>query len=163
MEKQAEATAVPYADSAATQASVAPVPTAAVGNKPAPGQTGPKGLSPRTNYSRVNSGSSPTPDLGASVQKALAPDSQSFLPHKVAHTEVQMSAVTKTMTIHELVKAAAATVNDRAAIAQEAERQSVAPMQVTKVASPMDDSIPTAYVNKLAEAMEYVVKEAMPG
>jgi len=74
-----------------------------------------------------------------------------------------MSAVTKTMTIHELVKAAAATVNDRAAIAQEAERQSVAPMQVTKVASPMDDSIPTAYVNKLAEAMEYVVKEAMPG
>lgn len=163
MEKRAEATGVPYADSAVTQASMAPVPAVAVGNKPAPGQTGPKGMAPRTNYSRVNAGSSPTADLGASTQKSLSPDSQSFLPHKVAHPEVYMSAVTHTMTIHDLVKAAAAGVADRVAATQEAERQTVAPVQATKVASATDDSIPTAYVDKLAEAMEFVVKEAAPG
>ncbi len=161
MKKQAEATGVPYADSSATQASMAPVPALSVGNKPAPGQTGPKGLAPRTNYSRVNTGTTPPADLGASVQKSLSPNLQSFLPHKVAHTEVHMSAVTPTMTIHEMVKAAAAGVADRFAVTQEAVRQSAAP--VTKVASVTDDSIPTAYVEKLAEAMEYVVKEAAPG
>jgi hypothetical protein len=163
MEKQAEATAVPNADSAVTQASMAPIPTAAVGNKPAPGQTGPKGMAPRTNYSRVNSGSSPSADLGATAQKSLAPDSQSFLPHKVAHTEVQMSAVTHTMTIHELVKAAAASVTDRVAMSKEAERQTASSTPAVKVASVTDESIPTAYIDKLAEAMEFVVKEAAPG
>jgi hypothetical protein len=163
MEKQAESTGVPYADSAVTQASMASVPTIAVGNKPAPGQTGPKGMAPRTNYSRVNAGSSPPTDLGASTQKSLSPDSQSFLPHKVAHPEVHMSAVTPTMTIHDLVKAAAAGVADRVAATQEAERQTVTPVQATKVASATEDSIPTAYIDKLAEAMEFVVKEASPG
>jgi hypothetical protein len=163
MKKQAEATGVPYADSSVTQASTAPMPALSVGNKPAPGQTGPKGLAPRTNYSRVNTGTTPPADLGASVQKSLSPNLQSFLPHKVAHTEVHMSAVTPTMTIHEMVKAAAAGVADRAAVTQEAVRQSAAPAPATKVASATDDSIPTAYVDKLAEAMEYVVKEAAPG
>lgn len=163
MKKQAEATGVPYADSSVTQASTAPVPALSVGNKPAPGQTGPKGLAPRTNYSRVNTGTTPPADLGASVQKSLSPNLQSFLPHKVAHTEVHMSAVTPTMTIHEMVKAAQAGVADRFAVTQEAARQSAAPAPVTKVASATDDSIPTAYVDKLAEAMEYVVKEAAPG
>jgi len=74
-----------------------------------------------------------------------------------------MSAVTNTMTIHDLVKAAHAGVVDRVAATKEAERQTVAPAQATKVASATEDSIPTAYIDKLAEAMEFVVKEAAPG
>lgn len=160
MFKQAEATAIPFADSSVTQASMAPVPTTAVGNKPAPGQTGPKGMAPRTNYSRVNAGSAHTADLGASAQKSLAPDSQSFLPHKVAHTEVHMN-VSPRVTIHDMIKAAAAGASHSAEVALEAERYTQTPTVSTKQASSNNDpeSIPTAYVEKLAEAMEYVVSE----
>lgn len=169
MLKQAAATGVPDADSAVTQASTAPVPTAAVGLKPAPGQTGPKGMAPRTNYSRVNTGSSPTADLGATAQKTLSPDTQSFLPHKVAHPEVPMSAVSQRWTIQEMVKAAAAGAADHVAVQLEAERQSttVAPAVKTAAAAATEDSIPTNYVDKLAEAMEFILseqsKEASPG
>lgn len=123
-------------------------------------------MAPRTNYSRVNTGASPTADLGASAQKTLAPDTQSFLPHKVAHIEVPMSTVSIPMTIQQMVKAAAAGAADHLAVSLEAERQSLAPAApLAKTAAATEDSIPTAYVEKLAEAMEFIMqdKEASPG
>lgn len=157
MEKQADSSAVPFADSAVTQASMSAIPTPAVGSKPAPGQTGPKGMAPRTNYSRVNSGASPTADLGASAQKSVTPDAQSFLPPKVSHIEVPMN-VTARMTIHDMIKAAGAGVQEHAAVALEAERQTpVSTKLASKQASA--DSLPTDYIMKFAEAVEYVVED----
>lgn len=161
MLKQADSTAVPFAGSASAQASMAPVPVNAVDTKPAPGQTGPKGMAPRTNYSRVNAGATPTADAGASAQKSVAPDAQSFLPHKVAHPEVHMTAVTTPMTLQAMIKNAAAGAQDHAALSLEAERQSLAPSaaQTTKSASVQTDTIPTAYIEKFAQAIECVLED----
>ncbi len=161
MQKQADSTAVPFAGSASSQASMAPVPVTAVDTKPAPGQTGPRGMAPRTNYSRVNAGASPTADAGASAQKSVAPDAQSFLPHKVAHTEVYMSHVTTSMTLQDMIKSAAAGANDHVALSLEAERQSLAPSapKTSKTASAQTETIPTAYAEKFASALEYVIDD----
>lgn len=161
MEKQADAEGVPFSGTAATQASLAPVPPPVVDTKPAPGQTGPKGMAPRTNYSRVNSGASPTADVGATSQKSVVPDAQSFLPPKVAHFEVPMH-VTNKLTLQQMVKAAASGVNDHAAVLLEAER--VAPAATTKVAfAPANDSVSTEYAEKLASAVEFLLKESTAG
>lgn len=165
--KVAEATSVPFPDSSVDTASSAPIPGLSVGNKPAPGQTGPKGMAPRTNYSRVNSGSPINSDAGSSAQKGAAPDQQSFLPPKIAHSEVSMPAATPRVTIHEMVKAAAAGAADHAAVTVEAARQLAshgeAPAVSTKTASAQPanvESIPTDYVEKLANAVEYVLEHS---
>ena len=161
--KVAEATSVPFPDSSVDTASSAPIPGLAVGNKPAPGQTGPKGLSPRTNYSRVNNGSPIIPDAGSSSQKGAAPDQQNFLPPKIAHSEVSMSAAQQRLTIQQMIKAASQGAADHAAVTAEAARHLAdeTPTSV-KTASSADEleSIPTDYVNKLASAVEYVLEHS---
>lgn len=164
--KVAEATSMPFPDSSVDMASSAPIPGLAIGNKPAPGQTGPKGMAPRTNYSRVNNGSPTIPDAGTSAQKGAAPDQQGFLPPKIAHSEVSMPAASPRFTIHEMVKAAAQGVADHSAVTLEAARQLAsqgeAPAPVEKTASPrseFDDSPSTAWVEKLASAVEYVLQD----
>lgn len=167
--KVAEATSVPFPDSSVDTASSAPIPGLAVGNKPAPGQTGPKGMAPRTNYSRVNNGSPIITDAGSSAQKGAAPDQQSFLPPKIAHSEVSMPAATQRFTIHEMVKAAAAGAADHSAVTMEAARQLASqgdtPVTVEKTASAGRnndiESIPTDYVEKLASAVEYVLSNSL--
>ena len=165
MRKIAEATSVPSADSAMDKAVSAPLPELAVGSKPAPGQTGPKGVAPRTNYSRVNTGSPSPADLGASFQKSAPFDSQSFLPPKVAHNEVSMSGTASPrLTIQQMIKAAAAGAQDHAAVTLEAARQLAnqgdGPAPAVKTASASTDleSIPTSYVEKFAAAVEFVVE-----
>jgi len=157
MRKVADATSVPFADSAMDTAASAPLPGLAVGNKPAPGQVGPKGISPRTNYSRVNTGSPQPVDAGVTSQKGAAPDSQNFLPPKIA-SEVYMSSTAR-KTIQEMIKAAAEGTLNQTSVAVEAERQQGAP--VAKVASaelPMDvPSVPTDYVHKLANACDFML------
>lgn len=162
--KSADADSVPLPDAGQGSAALAPMPTLAVGNKPAPGQTGPKGVSPRTSYSRVNSGSPPPADLGASTQKGLPTDPQSLLPPKVAHKEVPMSA-TAHYTIQDMIKAAAAGAHDQTVVSLEAARQLAnagESMPSTKLASaePQLESIPTNYVEKLAAAVDFIVKSA---
>lgn len=158
--KVADAPSVPLADSTAGAAATAPMPELAVGNKPAPGLTGPKGLAPRTNYSRVNSGSPPPADLGASSQKGLPTDPQGLLPPKVAHYEVPMSTMTPRYTIQEMIKAATQGASDQAAVSLEGTRQLANSGE--KVASAQTatshgiESIPTTYVEKLAAAVAYV-------
>jgi len=158
--KVADAPSVPLADSTAGAAATAPLPELAVGNKPAPGLTGPKGLAPRTNYSRVNSGSPPPADLGASSQKGLPTDPQGLLPPKVAHYEVPMSSMTPRYTIQEMIKAAAQGASDQVAVSLEGTRQLANAGEKVASASPAAtagiESIPTLYVEKLAAAVTYV-------
>lgn len=166
MMKQADSASVALPDSGVSSAASAPTPELSVANKPAPGQTGPKGLAPRTTYSRVNNGTPNPVDAGLSVQKGMAPDAQSFLPPKIAHSEVPMpGTVTPRMTINSMIKAAAAGVMDHAAVTLEAARQlsnhgDAPPLSKTAAAvdSPFTDSIPTAYVEKFASAVQYVVE-----
>lgn len=161
MRKLAEATAVPFPDSSADTAAAAPIPGLSVGNKPAPGQRGPKGLAPRTNYSRVNTGSPNPVDVGASSQKGAPPDSQNFLPSKIAHREVPMSGpMTPRTTLQELIKAAAVGASEHVSVSMEAARQlansgETAPVKTASAVGDGVDSIPTSYVNKLAGACEY--------
>lgn len=165
MRKLAEATAVPFPDSSADTAAAAPIPGLSVGNKPAPGQRGPKGLAPRTNYSRVNTGSPPPVDAGASSQKGAPPDTQNFLPSKIAHREVPMSGpMTPRTTLQELIKAAAVGASEHVSVSMEAARQlansgEAAPVKTASAVGDDADSVPTAYVNKLAGACEYWLEE----
>lgn len=165
MKKLADATSVPFADSAMDKAVSSPVPELSVGNKPAPGQTGPKGLAPRTNYSRVNTGSPSPADLGASFQKSTTPDSQGFLPPKVAHREVPMTGTTSPrLTIQQMIKAAGAGAQEHAAVSLEAARQlanhgeAPAPVKIAAAPTPELESIPTSYVEKFASAIEFVLE-----
>lgn len=162
--KSAAATSVPFPDSSVDTASSAPIPGLAVGNKPAPGQTGPKGLAPRTSYSRVNNGSPTIPDAGTSAQKGAAPDQQGFLPPKIAHSEVSMPAATPRFTIHEMIKAASQGAADHAAVTAEAARQlgdePPAAEKTASVGGTEIESIPTDYVEKLASAVEYVLEHS---
>ncbi len=168
--KLAEATAVPFPDSGVTQASTSPVPSLSVGNKPAPGLKGPKGLSPRTNYSRVNTGAMPTFDAGASSQKSTAPDAQSFLPPKIASEDSMGTnpSLTPRMTLQDMIKAAQAGAVSQVAISLEAARQLAQPEPApsVKTASAIPggpESVPSSYIDKLASAVEFIVKEATIG
>lgn len=69
--------------------------------------------------------------------------------------------VSPRVTIHDMIKAAAAGASQSAEVALEADRYTPTSTVVTKQASAYadSDSIPTAYVDKLAEAMEFVVSE----
>ena len=156
MRKVADATSVPFTDSAMDTAAAAPLPGLAVGNKPAPGQTGPKGVSPRTNYSRVNTGSPQPVDAGVTSQKGAAPDSQHFLPPKIASSEVYMATH---RTIQEMIKAAADGTLTHASVAVEAARQQGTPeAKVASAELPMSAaSIPKDYVLKLAGACEFML------
>ena len=162
--KAADTASVALPDPGQGSAASAPLPELSVGNKPAPGQTGPKGLAPRTSYSRVNSGSPPPADLGSSTQKGLPIDPQGFLPPKVAHREVLMLP-TAHFTIQDMIKAATAGSQEQASASMEAMRQLAnagEPVLTTKQASalaPEIESIPTNYVEKLAAAVSYIVEE----
>jgi hypothetical protein len=162
--KVAEAASVPFPDSSVDTASAAPIPGLAVGNKPAPGQTGPKGMAPRTSYSRVNNGSPIVPDAGTSAQKSSPPDPQGFLPPKIAHSEVSMSAAHPRVTLQSMIKAAASGVADRAVVNLEAARQLADEPPAEKTASAAGnsnlESIPTDYVEKLASAVEFVLEHS---
>lgn len=162
-QKHSASVAVPLPDSAVSAASMAPIPAPAISNKPAPGQKGPKGLAPRTNYSRVNTGAPPIADVAAQ-QKALPPDPMGTLSHKIAQLEVtSMPQAIPRFTIQEMIKSAAEGAASSAAITREAIRQ-LLPQQEdapVKVAAPTVDNngVSTVYVDKLAAAVEYIVEQ----
>lgn len=158
----------PSMDAAATQ----PVPSPIVANKPAPGLTGPKGLAPRTSYSRVNTGAPPTPDAGASGQKASQPRGLEFLPTKVAHKE-KISMTTTMMqrpNLHDLIKEAMEGTASKVDISAEAMRQlenvgatTLAHTKTASAAPAQSSRVPTEYLHKLAGALDHMVKTASEG
>lgn len=157
--KSASSAAVPLADASTLAASAAPVPAPALGSKPAPGLQGPKGLSPRTNYSRVNTGSPPVPDV-TSQQKLLPPDPMGTLA-KAAHQEdFSMPQATPRVTIQDMVKAAGAGAATAAAVTREALHQLAGggEEKVASAPSVRPDTISTEYATKLAAALDYIIE-----
>jgi len=151
--KLAEAVGSAAPDGLKGQAAITPLPPPAVENKTAPGQTGPKGLSPRTTYSRVNTARPPTPDTGTSA-KTGPNGGLALLPAKTA--KVNMSTLGRPE-LNDLVKAAMAGTMQRVAAGIEADMQlGVAPQ--TKVAN-ASTHIPTEQAAKLASALAYLAGE----
>lgn len=164
--KLAEAIGSGTADPVANEAAVHPVPPLAVANKPAPGQRGPAGLAPRTSYTRVNTGAPPMPDAGAQSQKSLQPRGLESLP-KLAHEEFSMTTMMQRPTLQDLVKEAMEGTVHKIDISMEAERQMANAGSVvreqTKTASVAAAHTPTDYVQKLANALDYIVKTSSEG
>ena len=145
------------------QTAIAPLPMPAIENKPAPGQTGPKGLSPRTTYSKVNTGSPPVMDAGAMGQKASPNRGMEFLPAKVAAQ--RGSTMTTTMharpSLQDMVKQAMAGAASALSTNLEAARQETAQRGTTKTASVKVDTseVSTEMVSKLAGALEFIEQQ----
>lgn len=151
-------------DPSTAPAAAAPVPQTAFENKPPPGQRGPKGLSGRQTFSRVNTGIPPTPDAGQSQQKSMAPRGSEFLP-KMAQLETHMTTTAMPRpTLHDFVKTAMEASAAKVDLSLEGARRVASTGDVlpssekTASAAPaakVNDDVPTEYINKLAEALEF--------
>jgi len=143
-----------------------PLPQVEIKTTLAPGKRGPAGIAPRTDYSRVNTGSPPAPDAGASEQKSMAPRGAEMLP-KIAASEGSMGHQTAARpTINEMVKRAMAGVATAVEVNREADRQAEnlgeTPSVKTASAATTTGSVDYDEVEKLAAALEYasqIVKE----
>ena len=159
MHKQGKAIGSGTADPEQAPAAAASVPPTSVANEPAPGLKGPKGMLPRTSYSRVNTGSPPVPDARASAQKNSPPRGLEFLPRKTAHVEVHMSGIQQRPTLQDMLKAAMAGTLSKVDITKEANLQAANQGEETeedKTASAEPGHIPTEQVEKLASAMDFI-------
>ena len=166
--KVADAIGSATPDPNASVAAAQPLPPPSISNKPAPGQTGPRGLSPRTTYTRVNTGAPPVPDAGGSGQKSQSPRGLEFLPAKVAHKErTSMSDTTmfQRPNLQDLVKEAMEGTARKVDVNLEAARQlaSLGGQPIEKQASAQSQMTPTGYINKLASALTYLSKKAEEG
>lgn len=146
----------------------APVPQIGIENKPAPGQTGPRGMHGRTTYSRVNTGTPPTPDAGAAAQKSQAPRGMESL--KVAHVENTMTTnCMRQPSLQDLIKVAMDGAAEKLDLSLEAALQMAndghrpsAETAKVAAAAPAIESVPTSLTTKLAGALYYVAKEMSP-
>src|SRR3989304_5376159 len=160
-------------DQSKPQAALAPIPQQAIENKPAPGQTGPKGMSPRTTYSRVNTGVPPIMDAGAMGQKSSPNRGMEFLPAKIAAQRgFTMTTMHERPSLQSMVKAAMAGTTQQLSVNLEASRQASTRGGATKTASApvdLDKHVPTELAHKLAGALGYIEQqlrkeaELMPG
>ena len=158
--KLAESLGSALPDSVKSTAAATPLAPVAVENKPAPGRLGPRGLSPRTTYSRVNTGSAPTTSYGGE-QKATAPRGMEFLPQKVAHRrDSTMGSIMQRPLLQDLVKSAMEATVAKANVAVEAHRQLGIPIAKTAAAKSSTPHIPSEVCEKYASALEYLAKKA---
>lgn len=158
-QKQADSVGSATPDPSVSSAAASAVPPVQISNKPPPGQQGPRGIQPRQTYSRVNTGTPPTPDAGASVQKSMGLRGLEFLPKL---SEANMSTqVTAKPTINEMLKAAMDGTLSKLDVTAEAARQLGG--VVEKTASAASDSIPTDVLHKLAAALGYVADQLEKG
>lgn len=140
-------------------AGASPLPQPQVVPRIAPGKRGPIGMAHRNNFSRVNTGTPPVPDAGASSQKSLSPKYGSIM--------TMNGTMAARPTLQDMVKAAQDGALSRASISEAASRIS-GDASATKTASAaQDQSVPTEYVEKLASALDFLSsefkKEAEPG
>lgn len=150
-------------------AAASPLPEISVNPTPAPGLRGPKGLSPRQNTSRVNSGAIPAMDAGASMQKSIPPLSAGTLPVKTA--ELSEDFMTTQMagrpSVHAMIKAAVAGSASKVSLSAEAaHQQKLASNDTTpsvKTASAETEKVSSAYVEKLAAALEHAAEAVKEG
>ncbi len=126
-----------------------PIPLAHVTPQLAPGLKGPKGLSPRTNTSKVNTMEPPAPNDGAETQKAISPP-----VGDVMKTASELS-IGETPDLQTLVKVATATTSERLRVTKLAAAVSP-PRAREKVAS---TTLSTERAIKVAEALEFIADE----
>jgi len=146
----------------------APVPQIGIENKPAPGQTGPRGMHGRTTYSHVNTGTPPTPDAGSSSQKSQPPRGLESL--KMAQVETNMTTnYMRQPSLQDLIKVAMEGSSAKIDLSLETARQLAndghqLPQGSVKTAAanPADVSVPTDLTTKLASACFYLAKEMNP-
>jgi hypothetical protein len=101
-----------------------PVPTPSIDPTFAPGKRGPAGVSPRQNYSRVNTGAPPQLDAGASEQKSMAPRGAEMLPKRASAGEENMAgSMAARPMLQDLVKQAMVTSGERVRVSEEARLQ----------------------------------------
>lgn len=149
-------------------ATLSSVPPVSIQNKEAPGHKGPRGMAPRTAYTRVNTGTPPTPDAGSEHQKSVAPRGLEFLPGRAKTAASQeMDSMKTTMMkrpqLQDLVKEAMEGAARKVDINFEAARQLAnlgEPQERTKTASPELTVTPGEYIEKLAGALDYLAKQA---
>lgn len=153
------------------EVSASPLPAPQITTTPAPGLRGPKGLGPRTDYTRVNTGAPPAADAGANAQKSAPPMGAAMLP-KVASPLTNEAAMKTTMaprqTLNDMVKAAMAEGVQNASISAEAARQLGLTTETTKTASaaparPADETVSTETAMKLASALEFCLGQIKVG
>lgn len=155
--KFAESGGAALPDPTHSQAASSPVPTPSLSNTPAPGRTGPTGLSPRTSYSRVNTGAPPVSQLGAGLKSAPARGAE-FLPAKTAEERIMNMAGRPTL--QEMMKAAMDGTIHQISITKEASRQRAGhrgedPRE--KVASvTQSDHYSSEHIEKMAAALDYI-------
>lgn len=161
--KQKLSNSIALPDPNAGSAEDSSVPQIHVANKPTPGQHGPKGISPRTSYSRVNTGDPPTPEAGAQTQKSLSPRGMEFLPAKTAEREDFMgTSMIERPTLQEMLKAAMDGTVNKVDITNEAARQLANHEEPgEKTAEATKDAsgtvhYSTEFVDKLADAVGFI-------
>lgn len=142
--------------------STSAVPQTVIAPTPAPGLRGPHGLSPRQNFSRVNTGSPEGSDAGGLGQKSIMPKVGSIMFD-------QISMASRPRALNDMLKTAMESTLSRAKIAEEAKRQLAnlggkdeeeedKKEKDSCMKSASADSLPTDYVLKLAAATDYVVE-----
>lgn len=146
--------------SADITSAASPVPPVEIKTSLAPGKRGPVGMSPRTDYSRINTGLPSNPDAGAIEQKSMAPRGAEMLP-KIA-SEGSMATQAARPTINEMVKKAMAGSIAAVEINREAVRQAQNLGEKTaSVAAPSEKVTTTdlEQAEKLAAALDFVADE----
>ena len=140
-----------------SQAAASPMPIPVMENKTAPGQTGPRGLSPRTTYSRVNASSPPVSSI-PDAPKMTPPRGAEFLPAKTAHAEERHMTMTQRPTLHDLLTAAMEGTISQVNITKEAARQLTNHRgeEHAEADEVRADHYPTEHILKMAAALEYI-------
>jgi hypothetical protein len=139
-------------------ASLSSIPVPQVTPTKATGKRGPNGLAPRTNYSRVNSGVPPQPQLDLDVQ----PTGDSM--NKAANKTNELSAAARPFSFQDMVKAAMTNTLGRVKVAEEAREALKERTEVIqgsageKKEASSGESYPTSYVSKLAAALLHIAE-----
>lgn len=146
-------------DNVTSNASASPIPTPVIEPTLAPGKRGPIGLAPRTNYSRVNTGTPSLSDV-ASEQKSMPPRGAELLPKMASMGgEVSMNGkVTPRPLLQEIVKNAVANSVARS-IEKEAADQRVKLAAAPPISGTEEEGAVTLTedtVDKLAGALDYL-------
>jgi hypothetical protein len=111
--------------SATGMSAASPIPTPSIAPTFAAGLKGPTGISPRTNYARVNTGTPPQPDAGSESQKSMPPRGAEMLPKRAsADGDRTMGQMASRPMLQDLVKAAMTDASQRASVNAEAHLQS---------------------------------------
>ncbi len=161
----------------ATGASAAsPLPTPSIAPTFAAGLKGPAGISPRTNYARVNTGTPPQPDAGSESQKSMPPRGAEMLPKRASANgeDARMGTMSARPMLQDLVKAAMVDGARRANVNDEAHRQFEKTASEEKCAKCGKDKEKCAcmgkmgaagvtgeVVEKLAGALDFIASELM--